>query len=120
MQPTTHPRPALAPVNVTELELRTQEAAAYVMLYLISRARTARLAAPHWETDRAGHLTGHFAGPDALIALNSWRRLMPPGGGTHSESGLCETRWTVSATVQSVSVYLVAIVPTPARTAVSA
>ncbi len=116
MQPTTHPRSAVGHqlMDADAMELRTQGAAGYVMQYLINRAITLNLPAPHWQTDNAGNLELTFGGPYAAVALDHWRRLLPGGGTQSSERRVSEIRWAVAGDVQDVPVRMVAIVPAPA------
>ncbi len=107
------------PYSVSILELEAQTAAMYVALHLTNRALVAGLTAPWWAVDPAGSLTAEFTGPLALQALDRWRRQLPDSV-TSSARKLHEIRWTVTATVQNVSVQLVAVVPASMRTAVPA
>lgn len=116
-QPTIRSRTAPVQHDVygtDALELRAQAAAMYVMLRLTNRALAAGLSTPHWTIDSVGNVNAEFAGPDALRALDRWRRQLPESV-TSSDRRLHEMRWTVASTVQDVSVHLVAIVPAPAQ-----
>ncbi|MEV7358169.1 hypothetical protein [Kitasatospora sp. NPDC091276] len=120
-QPTTTPLANLGHYepHATVLELQAQTAAMYVALHLTNRALTSGLAAPWWTIDPTGSLAAEFTGPLALRDLDRWRRHLPDAA-TTSARGLHEIRWTVTSTVQNVSVQLVAVVPALVRTAVPA
>ncbi|MFD7410650.1 hypothetical protein [Kitasatospora purpeofusca] len=114
----SHAAPAAAPPPTAPSELALQVVALGLAADLIRQAVEAgvpQTITPTW-TLVGGFLTGHLVSDDAsaLVALESWRRVIRPGGTSGRRiQGPTGPRWvcTITVTRADASVRLTASVP---------